>query len=291
MTRVVQSVAELREVIAGLPRPLHLVPTMGALHAGHAALLDAARADGVAVVMSLFVNPLQFNDAADLDAYPRAFERDVGVAESHGVDVVWAPTDSEMYPGGRPLTTVRVARVGDTLEGEHRPGHFDGVATVVAKLFHQVAPDAAWFGRKDAQQLAVIRGMTGDLDLPIDVRGHPTVREPDGLALSSRNVHLDREQRSDARRLSTGLFAAADLAEGGQRDARPLEEACGDGLDYAALVDAASFDRLDRLAGTAVLAVAARVGAVRLIDNVFFEISPQGTCTTDRGLTMEREVA
>jgi len=252
VTRVVQSVAELREVIAGLPRPLHLVPTMGALHAGHAALLDAARADGVAVVMSLFVNPLQFNDAADLDAYPRAFERDVGVAESHGVDVVWAPTDSEMYPGGRPLTTVRVARVGDTLEGEHRPGHFDGVATVVAKLFHQVAPDAAWFGRKDAQQLAVIRGMTGDLDLPIDVRGHPTVREPDGLALSSRNAYLTAEERERA------LALPRALATGDPDRARALLSAAGVETDY---VDVLEDD------GTKVLAAAVRIGTTRLIDN------------------------
>ena len=259
MTRVVQSVAELREVIAGLPRPLHLVPTMGALHAGHAALLDAARADGVAVVMSLFVNPLQFNDAADLDAYPRAFERDVGVAESHGVDVVWAPTDSEMYPGGRPLTTVRVARVGDTLEGEHRPGHFDGVATVVAKLFVIVEAERAYFGQKDGQQAALIRRLVRDLALEIEIRVLPTLRDADGLALSSRNARLSPEDRERALALPRALAAA----HGAPDPVAAAREALN-GLDpdYVEIVE---------LDGARLLAAAARVGSVRLIDNVLLE--------------------
>ena len=233
MTTVVRTITDLRAGAHGRERPVHLVPTMGALHAGHRALLRAARAEAATVVMSVFVNPLQFNDPSDLARYPRSLDADVAAAQACGVDVVWAPGDEEMYPRGTPLTTVRVAGVSEPLEGAFRPGHFDGVATVVAKLFHQVAPDAAWFGRKDAQQLAVIRRMVDDLDVPVEVRDHPTVREPDGLAISSRNSYLSPEERREAVRLSRGLFAAADLAEAGERDARTLEVECGEALRAA----------------------------------------------------------
>ena len=286
-TTVARTRAELGATLAGRPRPLHLVPTMGALHAGHAALLRAARGAAATVVMSLYVNPLQFNDPNDLRRYPRTLEADVAVASECGTDLVWAPGDAEMYPSGATVAKVCVPGVSDGLEGAHRPGHFDGVGTVVAKLFHQVMPDVAWFGRKDAQQLAVIRRMVADLDFPVEIRDHPTVREPDGLALSSRNALLDGAQREDALRLSRGLFAAAALAGSGERDAAVLEAACGGDLEYAALVDAATFSRLDTLSGRAVLAVAAHLGAVRLIDNVTLELLPGGDVRADLGRRLE----
>lgn len=286
MTVVARTRMDLADALHGLPRPLHLVPTMGALHEGHAALLRAARAASRSLVMSLFVNPLQFNDKIDLERYPRTLEGDVTVAGRCGVDVVWAPTEAEMYLGGRPLSLVQVASVSEPLEGSYRPGHFDGVATVVLKLFHQVGPNAAWFGKKDAQQLAVIRRMASDLDFPIEILAHPTVRDADGLALSSRNSYLDARARRDALRLSSGLFAAAELAVSGERRASVLEAACGADLEYAALVDAGTFSRLEILSGQSVLAVAARVGPARLIDNVFLELGPDGKCVVDLGMTL-----
>lgn len=287
MTTVARTRSELPALLARLPRPLHLVPTMGALHAGHAALLEAARAEAASVVLSVFVNPLQFNDPTDLSRYPRTLEHDLALAEGCGVDAAWVPDEAEMYPAGRPDTSIDTGGVAAPLEGAHRPGHFPGLATVVAKLFHQIGPDAAWFGRKDAQQLAVIRRMVSDLDFPLEIREHPTVREPDGLALSSRNALLSVSERHEALRLSAGLFAAADMAEGGERDGRLLEKGCGDALEYAALVDASTFEPLEHLAGRAVLAVAARIGKVRLIDNVFLEASPGGNYVADRGTRLE----
>jgi len=228
--------------------------------------------------VSIFVNPLQFAPTEDLASYPRDLDRDVTLVEAAGADVVFAPPLEEMYPV-EPLTRVTLASVTDGMEGRVRPGHFDGVATVVAKLFAGVAPDRAYFGRKDAQQLVTVRRMTADLSFPIHVVGAPIIREADGLALSSRNTYLESAQRVAARSLSAGVTAAARAIEAGERSARVLERIAaapvnteqGIDLDYATLADqdtAAALDMLDR---PSFLAVAARVGRTRLLDNVHID--------------------
>ena len=255
-----------------------LVPTMGFLHEGHLALIDEAAARCDTVVVSVFVNPLQFEDPDDLETYPDDLERDVELAADHGADVVFAPPTVEMYPT-RQRTTVTVQDVVDEMEGRHRQDHFTGVATVVTKLLSGVQPDIAFFGRKDAQQLAVVTTMTRELSIPVEIVGLPTVREHDGLALSSRNTRLSDRQRSDALALSQGLFAAADLFVDGQRRSDALVEAVrrvatgapGVGLEYIALADTTSAGLIDTADRPSFLAVAARVGSVRLIDNVFLD--------------------
>jgi pantoate--beta-alanine ligase len=230
---------------------------MGALHAGHAALLAAA---GPGAVLSLFVNPLQFGPTEDLARYPRTFAADVDLAADHRVAVIWAPDVAEMYPIGRPQITVHAGRLGDRYEGAARPGHFDGMLTVVAKLLHQVQPDVAYFGQKDAQQLQLIQAMVSDLDLPVLVREVPTVREADGLALSSRNRYLSADQRRAAsaipRALATGSVDAA---------RRVLAAEPGLRVDYCDLVDSSTFEPTDGPHGRLVIAVYA--GDTRLIDN------------------------
>ncbi len=220
--RTVRTVAELREVLAGPRRAgetIGLVPTMGALHDGHAELLRRARAETDVVVMSLFVNPAQFDEAADLAAYPRTEAADAAIAEAAGVDVLFAPPAEEVYPGGF-ATTVKVAGPALGLEGEHRgAGHFEGVATVVLKLLNMAAPDVAYFGQKDGQQLAVIRRMVRDLDVPVRIAAVETVREPDGLALSSRNARLGAEERERALALHAALRAASATVAAGSHDA------------------------------------------------------------------------
>jgi pantoate--beta-alanine ligase len=261
---------------------------MGYLHEGHLACVEAAQRRSGLVVMSLFVNPLQFNSASDLDRYPRALERDAALAESAGVDVLFAPDVTEMYPHD-PVTRVHVVGVSEGMEGVHRPGHFEGVATVVAKLFAGIAPAAACFGHKDAQQLAVVRTMVRDLSFPVEIVGVPTVREPDGLALSSRNVLItDREA---ARGLSMGLFAAAEAVAAGERSAAALEgivaEVAADtgaDIQYVTLADRGSAEPIDHLDREAFLAIAATVGDVRLIDNVFLD--PDGG--SDLGTRLDR---
>jgi pantoate--beta-alanine ligase len=261
-------------------RRVGLVPTMGFLHEGHRSLMRAARAETDFVVVTIFVNPLQFGANEDLDRYPRDLAGDLAQCESEGVDVVFAPPVSEMYPNGAPRTTVHVDGLTEGLCGAARPTHFDGVTTVVTKLFAIVGPCAAFFGRKDAQQLAVIRRMAVDLDLPVAVVGCPLVREPDGLARSSRNAYLSTAERAAALVLYRALTAAADAVRAGERDvtrlvdqvratvaAEPLVE-----LEYAevrALDDLAPVAQLD---GEVLLAAAARVGATRLIDNVMFSV-------------------
>lgn len=277
----VATFAEARAAVAG---SVAFVPTMGSLHEGHLALVEHARREAAdTVVMSVFVNPLQFDDPADLDRYPRQVETDASMAADAGVDVLFVPGEAEMYPT-EPMVRVSAGDLGAVMEGEHRPGHFDGVATVVAKLFAGLQPDIAVFGRKDAQQLAVVRRLVSDLAFPVRVVGSPTVRDPDGLALSSRNAFIS--DRSAALGLSQGLFAAADAIEEGEEDAAALEvivaKVCADGgadVDYARLVDAATLAPVDRVRGGTFLAVAARVGTVRLIDNVTVEADG----TVDRG--------
>ena len=257
-----------------------VVMTLGALHDGHAALIRAARARAGTgrVTVTVFVNPLQFGPDEDLDRYPRTLEADVALAEKAGADVVFAPDADEVYPGGAPQVRITAGPMGERFEGASRPGHFDGVLTVVAKLLNLTAPAAAFFGEKDAQQLALIRRMATDLNLPVDIVAVPTVREPDGMALSSRNRYLSAADRISAGELSRALFTARDAAPRGPaaalRAARTVLDAAGRAeppvaLDYVALIDPATFtDAAPDHTGPAVLAVAATVGRTRLIDNL-----------------------
>jgi pantoate--beta-alanine ligase len=276
---VIRTVAEVRSAgdeARAAGRAVGLVPTMGALHDGHASLIDRARAETDLVIVSIFVNPLQFGESADLADYPRDEERDLRRAERLGVDVVFAPSLAAMYPQGEPEVTVDPGPLGDRLEGARRPGHFRGVATVVSKLFHAVGSCRAYFGEKDAQQLAVIRRMVGDLNEPVDVVACPTVRDPDGLALSSRNARLTPDQREAAGCLFLALAAAAELTRNGEREtpklvavmAREIGATPEARLDYALVVDDASFEEIGRIEGPARALVAARFGDVRLIDNL-----------------------
>ena len=273
----VRRIAELRAAVAGWRREglsVGLVPTMGALHAGHLALIRQSRADCDRTVASLFVNPTQFNDPDDLRAYPRDEARDSGLFAAEGTDLLFAPAAEEVYPAGF-ATQVRVAGLGDCLCGATRPGHMEGVATVVAKLLNQARPDVAFFGEKDFQQLQIIRRMAADLDLEVTIAGVPTVREPDGLALSSRNQLLTAEQRQAAPALHQALTAAAaELASGAAAEpvletARTAILAAGfAAIDYLDLRAEADLAALDRAEGPARLFVAAWLGQVRLIDNV-----------------------
>lgn len=257
-------------------RTVGFVPTMGALHAGHASLLRRARAENDVVVASIFVNPLQFGPAEDFSRYPRDLAADAALAGEAGVDHLFAPGVAEMYPHGSIATRVDVGPVGEAGEGTWRPGFFSGVATVCAKLFHIVGPDRAYFGRKDAQQLAVIRQMVADLDLPLEIVGCPTVREADGLALSSRNALLDPDARRAAPALAAALMAASGAAAAGEASAEELrwivatslEGVSGIRLQYVELFDPGTFLPRDRVEGAGILAAAAFAGGTRLIDNV-----------------------
>ncbi|MCL1692356.1 MAG: pantoate--beta-alanine ligase [Actinomycetia bacterium] len=255
-----------------------LVPTMGYFHEGHISLVEAARRECDTVTVSLFVNPLQFAPTEDLESYPRDLDRDAEMVEVAGTDVLFAPQLSEMYPD-EPLTTVSVASVTEGMEGGMRPGHFDGVATVVAKLFAGITPDRAYFGRKDAQQLVTVRRMTTDLSFPTAIIGAPIVREQDGLALSSRNIYLDPAEREAARSISRGILAVADAVLVGERSgeeleriaAEPVNDEPGINLDYATFVDQDTASPLAGLNRPAFLSVAARVGRTRLLDNVHID--------------------
>jgi pantoate--beta-alanine ligase len=284
----VRTVAELRAVLAPARRAgrsIGLVPTMGALHEGHLSLVRAARADNDVVVMSLFVNPAQFNDSADLAAYPRDEQRDEQLAANEGVDIVFAPPAEEVYPGGF-ATTVTVSGLTETLEGAHRGrGHFDGVTTVVTKLFNMVAPDVAYFGQKDAQQVAVIRQLVRDLDIPLRIEVCPTVREPDGLALSSRNALLSHADRRRAAALHRALQAAQAAIDEGERDPATIAERARAELteaeiepEYFELVDALTLHPVSEIDRDVLAVVAARVGSTRLIDN-----QPLSTVAPDGG--------
>ena len=273
----VRTVAELRASLRPTrlaERTIGLVPTMGALHDGHLSLVRHARATCDVVVVSLFVNPAQFDDAGDLAAYPRDEERDAALAAEAGADLLFAPSRDEVYPPGF-ATTVHVEGLTATLEGAHRGvSHFDGVTTVVTKLLNMVAPDVAFFGQKDAQQALVIGRLMRDLDLPVRIEILPTVREHDGLALSSRNVHLDGADRVRALALHDALRAAEAALQAGERDAGALRETAmramhdhGVEPDYLELVSTDDLSPLARVDGQALLAVAAHVGPTRLIDN------------------------
>lgn len=265
-----------------------LVPTMGALHEGHLSLVAAARRSCDTVVMSLFVNPLQFDQRSDLDRYPRDRDRDTALAEEAGVDILFAPPLEVMFPR-EPLTSVMVADVAERLEGKYRPGHFAGVATIVAKLLASLRPDTSYFGRKDHQQLVVVRTMASDLSFPGEIVGCPIVREPDGLALSSRNKFL--KDRAAALSISRGLMAAADAVDIGVSSASDLESMVRDRLavdsvDYVALASQARVEPLASLDRPAFLAVAGRVGEVRLIDNLSIDLVGE-MWVPDRGIRLD----
>lgn len=274
--RIVRTIDELRRSLAPARRAgrtIGLVPTMGAFHAGHLSLMRRAVESCDVVVVSLFVNPTQFGPSEDLATYPRDEARDAELAADVGVDYLFAPSVDEMYPDGF-ATTVHVAGVTEMLEGAHRPGHFDGVATVVTKLLGIVWPDVAIFGQKDAQQALVIRRLVRDLNLPTRIEVAPTVREPDGLAMSSRNAYLTEQERPRALSLRRALDAAEALVAAGERDAAAIERAAraafaehGVEPEYVALVATETLTPVDSIEGEVLLAVAARVGNARLIDN------------------------
>jgi pantoate--beta-alanine ligase len=300
---LVESAADLRAHLDSARRGgagVGFVPTMGAFHEGHRSLMRAARAAHDLVVVSLFVNPLQFGPGEDLDRYPRDPAGDREAAREEGVDILFTPGVAEMYPGHPepPMTTVHVASISEGLCGAGRPGHFDGVATVVAKLFALVGPCTAYFGRKDAQQLAVVRRLVADLGLPVEVVGCPLVREADGLALSSRNRNLVPEQRRAATVLYRALRTGADLVAAGERDAGRLRRVVANvatneelaRLEYAEVVGAGDLTPLETLSGEVLVAVAARVGDVRLIDNMTVTVEADGTASVDLGVMTEGEV-
>ncbi len=275
--RILRTISEVRAAVTDAKRQnksVGLVPTMGAFHEGHLSLMRKARADNDLVVVSLFVNPTQFGANEDLSTYPRNEAHDAELAEQEGVDILFAPTREEIYPNGF-ATSIHVAGLTDVLDGAARgPHHFDGVATVVTKLFTIVTPDVAYFGQKDAQQVLVVRRVTRDLNLPVRIEACPIVREPDGLAMSSRNVYLDADARQQASALSRALDAAEDLHNEGERDAaRILAEAtnvlqeAGITPEYLELRDAETLASVTDTTRDTLLAAAARVGAARLIDN------------------------
>jgi pantoate--beta-alanine ligase len=274
--KTVRTVAELREALRDASRTVGLVPTMGAFHEGHLSLIRAARGENETVVVSLFVNPAQFGPSEDFGAYPRDEQRDAELAESEGVDFLFIPAVDEVYPEGFD-TTVEVGGLTDTLEGDpaHRGReHFRGVTTVVTKLFNMVGPDRAYFGQKDAQQALVIRRLVRDLNIPVEIRVCPTVREESGLAMSSRNAYLSDEERERAAALSRALRAAEDTVRMGERNAAQVLAAARAELDaaqiepeYLELRSIEDLSPVERVNGSTLLAVAARVGRARLIDN------------------------
>jgi len=294
--KALRTVSELRAELDPARRSgrrIGLVPTMGALHEGHLSLIRAAREECDVVVVSLFVNPAQFNEASDLARYPREEARDRRLAEGAGADILFAPSVEEVYPAGF-ASSVEVLGVSERLEGEVRgPAHFRGVTTVVAKLFGMAQPDVAYFGQKDAQQVVVIRRLAADLNLPVEIRSLPTVREPDGLAMSSRNTLLDPAERSRALSLAAALAAATELARQGERSAAALIErahstlvAGGAEPDYVALLDPVTLESVEQLDGEALLAIAARVGSVRLIDNATLAGTREGATSDDEVATL-----
>jgi len=276
--KIFRAIAEMHNASRGVRRDtlqLGLVPTMGALHEGHLSLVRAARARCPVVTVSIFVNPTQFGPNEDFSKYPRSFEHDCELLEKEGVNLLFAPSAEEMYSVGS-TTWVEVAGLSEKLCGKSRPGHFRGVTTVVAKLFHIIEPDVAFFGQKDAAQHAIIRRMVRDLNLPIEIVICPIVREPDGLAMSSRNAYLDAKQRQQALVLSRSLMRVQEQFERGERDAAKLSvvgkeefsKEPGARLDYLEVVDPDSLEPVEQLSSPALLAVAAFVGTTRLIDNV-----------------------
>ena len=283
--RIIRSVSEMQQTSLALRREgkrIAFVPTMGFLHEGHASLLREGRTRGDVLVLSIFVNPIQFGPGEDLERYPRNLEGDCAIADASGVDIVFTPTAAEMYPAGF-QTAIRVKELSLPLCGGSRPGHFDGVATVVTKLFNIVQPDLALFGKKDFQQLAIIRRMTTDLALPVEIVGMPIVREADGLAMSSRNAYLSPGQRSSALCLSRSIELVRDRYAAGERDAATLLAAAREliatepsaVIDYLELRNAATLETVDVAADSTLMALAVRIGTTRLIDNTLLGDHPK----------------
>jgi pantoate--beta-alanine ligase len=281
--RVIETIGAFRAARAALSGSLGLVPTMGYLHQGHLELVRRARAENAHVAVSIFVNPTQFGPHEDLSRYPRDVPRDLALLAAETTDLVFVPQAAEMYPA-HASTTVNVGGMDEVLEGAVRPGHFRGVATVVCKLFNIVAPQRAYFGQKDAQQTVVIRRMVVDLNMPIEVVICPTVREPDGLAMSSRNVYLRPDERQAAVALSRALRTASERYAAGERDGQALRAAIRDVLaaeplvapEYVSIADLETLAELDRLERRALASLAARVGKTRLIDNVILGEESEG---------------
>jgi pantoate--beta-alanine ligase len=271
----VESIADLRQYLAQTPRPLGLVPTMGALHAGHGRLMEVARRGSATIAVSIFVNPSQFNQGEDYLRYPRPIDADLAFCAAHGADVVFLPPVGQIYPQPQ-LAWVEVAGVSEYMEGFFRPGHFRGVATVVLKLLQIVQPAYAYFGEKDAQQLAVVRRMVRDLNVPVEIVGVETVREADGLALSSRNQHLTAKERAIAPRLYNALRDAAAQIEAGETGAGPvrrkalevLAQEPGMRVEYLEIAEEAGMQPVERIEGAVRILAAVWVGHTRLIDNV-----------------------
>ncbi len=277
--RVIRTNKEMSQACREAVKPVGLVPTMGALHAGHLNLVDQARADNLTVAVSIFVNPTQFGDLKDLEKYPRDLEGDLEMLRDHGVDLVYVPTVDEVYPKGFD-TWVDVGPLAEKLEGLHRPGHFRGVATVVSKLFNVMQPDRAYFGQKDGQQVVVIQKLARDLDMGVEVVVMPTIREPDGLAMSSRNVQLSADQRQAASVVHQALRRAYQLWIGCERNGDVLREAASqilqaepmvDSIDYVSVAGMSTLDESGHVDGRAMVSVAVHMGAVRLIDNIVLE--------------------
>jgi pantoate--beta-alanine ligase len=285
--QLTRTLPELRKSLAALPRPLGLVPTMGFLHEGHLALVRRARHECGSVAVSIFVNPAQFGPQEDLARYPRDLERDLRMLEKAGADVVWAPETGEVYPPGY-QTYVSVGQVAEPLEGAARPGHFRGVATVVAKLFNAFTPDRAYFGQKDAQQVAVIRQMARDLNFPLEIVVCPTVRESDGLAMSSRNTYLAPEERRAATVLYRALSTVQNAYQRGERDAEKLRASMRDTLaaeplakiEYISTANPETLQELAIVNRNALFSMAVRIGKTRLIDNFELRDGTWDTGTT-----------
>ncbi|MHC4623849.1 MAG: pantoate--beta-alanine ligase [Planctomycetota bacterium] len=275
ITKTIESVRTLVKTARGQGKEIGLVPTMGALHIGHISLIEVAAAQCDFVVVSIFVNPTQFGPGEDFAEYPRPFEADLEICRKHGVDVVFAPTPQEVY-GPENITWVDVEKLTEPLCGRFRPGHFRGVTTVCAKLFNMVTPDTAFFGQKDAQQAVVIKRMVADLNMPLEIVVCPTVREADGLAVSSRNKYLSKQQRKDATVIYKSLQKCREMIGSGIRDpvqitaqiGKVLKQVPSINIEYISIVDAETLHSVDQVRGKVLAAVAAKVGPARLIDNI-----------------------
>lgn len=273
--KVVETIADLRRLRLKLPEPVGFVPTMGYLHEGHLVLVRRAKAENSSVVVSIFVNPTQFGPQEDFNKYPRDPQRDLAMLEKEGVDIVFMPSVAEMYPPEF-SSWVDVGKIAERLEGASRPGHFRGVATVVAKLFNIVQPDRAYFGQKDAQQLIVIKKMAAELNMNLEVVAVPTVREPDGLAMSSRNTYLNPEERKAAVVLYQALTLAQKLWSQGEKDTQAIRQQMTEliqkqplaNIEYISIANAETLDELDRVKPPALVSLAVKIGRTRLIDNV-----------------------
>jgi pantoate--beta-alanine ligase len=281
--QIVHSIAQLRASLKQarkIGQSVGFVPTMGYLHAGHASLIHRARRENDVVVVSVFVNPTQFGPNEDLDAYPRDPDKDLALMRAEGTDIAFFPSADEIYPAGYATYVTLEGPMTQALCGRSRPGHFRGVTTVVSKLFHVTTPDRAYFGQKDAQQVAVIRQMVSDLDFDVQIVACPIVREPDGLALSSRNTYLSETQRAQASGISRALFEAREMILAGQRDAALLADHIkkritaidSAAIDYVSIADARTLADLDTLIGEVLIAVAVKMGRTRLIDNIRVEV-------------------